>query len=151
MAVDTHAGSYYRARYYDASAGRFLGEDPIGFAGGIDFYFYTKNNPVTFNDPFGWEPNGPGTCGGTTNCDKYKQLKRYDLYLICRSFPNSPKSNCVRFCLQQNFAAGSHGVGSYNDLPVVSVVPFAGDVGSVLGQAFGPATHLMCFERCGLF
>jgi RHS repeat-associated protein len=70
---------YYRARYYDPIVGRFLSEDPIRFSGGIDFYFYTRNNPVTFNDPFGWGPSDHGTCGGTTNCDKYRQLKRYDL------------------------------------------------------------------------
>ena len=27
--------SYYRARYYDPTAGRFLSEDPIEFVGGI--------------------------------------------------------------------------------------------------------------------
>ena len=31
---------YYRARYYDASMGRFLNEDPVQFKGGIDFYSY---------------------------------------------------------------------------------------------------------------
>src|SRR5271165_2552902 len=87
---------YYRARYYDQNAGRFLSEDPARFAGGIDFYAYAKNNPINFNDPYGWAPNGQGTCGGTTNCDKYKQLWRYEIYAICRAFPNDPKSNCIR-------------------------------------------------------
>jgi RHS repeat-associated protein len=27
---------YYRARYYDPATGRFLSEDPTGFAGGIN-------------------------------------------------------------------------------------------------------------------
>src|SRR5579864_3924098 len=63
--------SYYRARYYDPVVGRFTGEDPIRFAGSIDFYLYARNNSVTFNDPFGWQPNGQGTCGGTTDCSKY--------------------------------------------------------------------------------
>jgi len=30
--------SYYRARYYDPAAGRFLSEDPVEFQGGINFY-----------------------------------------------------------------------------------------------------------------
>ena len=142
---------YYRARYYDQNAGRFLSEDPARFAGGIDFYAYAKNNPINFNDPYGWAPNGQGTCGGTTNCDKYKQLWRYDLYAICRAFPNDPKSNCIRLCLQQNFGAGSHGVGSYNDPPIFSGVMPGGDAANALGQAFGPITHLTCFNKCGLF
>ncbi len=45
---------YYRARYYDPSAGRFLSEDPIGFGGGIDFYAYVKNNPANLDDPQGF-------------------------------------------------------------------------------------------------
>ncbi len=45
---------YYRARYYDPKAGRFLSEDPIGFAGGdVNLYSYVWNNPTLFADPFG--------------------------------------------------------------------------------------------------
>jgi RHS repeat-associated protein len=146
---DSESGLYYyRARYYDSSAGRFITEDPARFAAGIDFYSYVKNNPVIFNDPFGWQPN---SCGGTTDCNKYKQLRRYDLYLICQLFPNDPKSNCIRLCLQQNFGAGSHGVGSYFDPPLGSTALIGGDAANVLGQAYGPITHLMCFKKCGLF
>ena len=47
------APSYYRARYYDPQTGRFISEDPLGFAGGIDFYAYTHNHPIDFLDPFG--------------------------------------------------------------------------------------------------
>jgi RHS repeat-associated protein len=52
---DQETGFYFnRARYYDPSSGRFLSEDPLGFAGGdIDFYAYVGNNPVRFVDPFG--------------------------------------------------------------------------------------------------
>jgi len=140
---------YYRARYYDSSLGHFLSEDPIRYSGGIDFYVYAKNNPITLSDPFGWEPN---SCGGTTNCDKYKQLRRYDLYVICRMFPNDPKSNCVRLCLQQSFFAGSHGVGSYPlDPPIAVGGTPGGDLANALGQAYGPITHLVCFQKCGLF
>jgi len=32
---------YYRARYYDAKAGRFITRDPIGFDGGdVNLYVY---------------------------------------------------------------------------------------------------------------
>lgn len=46
---------YYRARYYDPAAGRFLNEDPIGFNGGTNLYPYVANNPVTGTDAFGFD------------------------------------------------------------------------------------------------
>jgi len=48
--------SYYRARYYDPSAGRFLSEDPIQFAGGVNLYRYVSNNSANFRDPLGLCP-----------------------------------------------------------------------------------------------
>ena len=44
---------YYRARYYDQSVGRFLGEDSAGFADGVNFYRYVHNNPGDSTDPSG--------------------------------------------------------------------------------------------------
>ncbi|HPD56937.1 MAG TPA: RHS repeat-associated core domain-containing protein [Smithellaceae bacterium] len=47
---------YYRARYYDAKAGRFITRDPIGFDGGdVNLYAYVGNNPVNLKDPFGFK------------------------------------------------------------------------------------------------
>lgn len=45
--------SYYRARYYDLSAGRFTSEDPLGFGGGENFYRYVYNSPIGLTDPAG--------------------------------------------------------------------------------------------------
>jgi RHS repeat-associated protein len=44
---------FYRARYYDPARGRFAKEDPIGFAGGVNLYAYTLNNPINSTDPSG--------------------------------------------------------------------------------------------------
>ena len=47
------SSSYYRARYYDQTTGRFLSEDPIRPDDGVDLYIYVSNNPVSFTDPLG--------------------------------------------------------------------------------------------------
>jgi len=45
---------YYRARYYDPRAGRFITKDPIGFAGGdVNLYNYIGASPVNYIDPDG--------------------------------------------------------------------------------------------------
>jgi len=45
---------YYRARYFDASVGRFIGQDPIGFsAGDSNLYRYVANSPIKYVDPLG--------------------------------------------------------------------------------------------------
>jgi hypothetical protein len=45
---------YYRARWYDANLGRFISEDPIGFAGGdVNLFGYVWNNPQGYTDPSG--------------------------------------------------------------------------------------------------
>jgi len=55
--------SYYRARYYDASVGRFVAEDPVGFDADPNFYRYVRNNPTIFIDPAGLQI--PGMADGT--------------------------------------------------------------------------------------
>ena len=40
-------------RFYDPNTGRFLSRDPIGYAGGVNLYGYTGNNPVNETDPDG--------------------------------------------------------------------------------------------------
>ncbi|WP_253155892.1 RHS repeat-associated core domain-containing protein [Stieleria tagensis] len=45
---------YYRARFYDPANGRFISQDPIGFASGdTNLYRYVGNNPLDYVDPSG--------------------------------------------------------------------------------------------------
>jgi RHS repeat-associated protein len=44
---------YYRARYYDPKIGRFISEDPEGFAADVNFYAYVGNDPIDYTDPWG--------------------------------------------------------------------------------------------------
>jgi RHS repeat-associated protein len=44
---------YYRARYFSPKFHRFLTEDPLGLAAGVNVYAYTDNNPQKFTDPRG--------------------------------------------------------------------------------------------------
>lgn len=49
----SEAACYYRARYYDPSAGRFSSEDPIRYGGGINFYAFVQNHVLGESDPTG--------------------------------------------------------------------------------------------------
>ncbi|WP_345830371.1 RHS repeat-associated core domain-containing protein [Erwinia sp. HDF1-3R] len=50
---DAETGLHYnRFRYYDPDVGRFISQDPIGLAGGINLYAYAPN-PLKWIDPLG--------------------------------------------------------------------------------------------------
>jgi hypothetical protein len=40
-------------RYYDPALSRFISEDPIGLAGGVNQYAYAENDPQNLSDPLG--------------------------------------------------------------------------------------------------
>jgi len=53
---DEESGLHYnRFRYYDPQIGRFISQDPIGFAGSDNFYEYAPN-PIRWVDPYGLAP-----------------------------------------------------------------------------------------------
>lgn len=56
---------YYRARYYDPQAGRFIREDPLkGISRGVNFHAYVLNNPTKLTDPSGLSAECP--CAGAS-------------------------------------------------------------------------------------
>ena len=48
IALDNHG-----FRYYDASNGRYISNDPIGYEGGFNLYVHCTNDPVNKFDPLG--------------------------------------------------------------------------------------------------
>jgi hypothetical protein len=64
--MHTSCASYYRARYYDTTIGRFISMDPIGFKGGDNHYEFVKNNPLLLRDPKGTCPKDPCVPQGPT-------------------------------------------------------------------------------------
>jgi RHS repeat-associated protein len=75
--LDAETGlMYYRARYYDAELGRFVGRDPLEYVDGLNMYEYVKSRSTLALDPSGlkWEDeymgedyfNGYSTLSGGT-------------------------------------------------------------------------------------
>ena len=64
---------YYRARYFDASVGKFIGQDPIGFsAGDSNLYRYVGNSPLMATDPSGKVKIELVFKGASQLCNEYK-------------------------------------------------------------------------------
>ena len=61
---------YNRARYYNPTWGRFIGEDPIGYWGGdANLYQYGAANPIGLVDPTGLDPGEPDNEWQWPPCD----------------------------------------------------------------------------------
>jgi len=75
---DQETGIYnYRARYYDASIGRFDSEDPLRVNATIDFYPYVLNDPVRWRDP-----NGRKIDWGSIY-NTYENARNYSDLIVC--------------------------------------------------------------------
>ena len=69
---DRDAGLYYiRARYYDATIGRFITEDPVA---SFNLYTYAKNNPLSFVDVNGENPLAIGVIIGVVAWDFFTDV-----------------------------------------------------------------------------
>ncbi len=93
---------YYRARYYLPQTGRFINEDPIGFAGGVDLYEYVTSNPITGRDPTGHtgELTLAGTCiepGGGTLVGAILDTAIWagGLYCMCHALAQTKQETCT--------------------------------------------------------
>ena len=53
---EVHGLDFMRARFHSPVDGRFINEDPIRHAGGLNLYQYANNDPITTVDPEGLAP-----------------------------------------------------------------------------------------------
>jgi RHS repeat-associated protein len=97
---------FYRARYVDPIAGRFMSEDPLGFKGGINFYAFVLNNPVNLRDPLGLKAcenctNAAPLSASSPRCDIYggESYVGTSLKCFCKCAGDSAWSERVRGCL----------------------------------------------------
>jgi len=105
---------YYRARYYNPMAGRFISEDPIRLKGGdYNYYRYVGNNPVNKKDQYGLQAGSPPPPNfGMINQTYHDMLQNgatlLDYYLNDRQYsepvfgldkgPPPIRCDCIRAC-----------------------------------------------------
>ena len=111
--ADASGKTYVRARVLEPQKGRWLTQDPIGFAGGnLNVYLCVHNWPVTLIDPSGLSTFTTGQC--EEKCQdlvekgKLKPGQLGACELICRRWDSQPKacSNLRRYCNHINGHSG---------------------------------------------
>ena len=73
---------YYKARYYDASLGRFNSADSLIMPEsiqGMNRYMYVEGNPVKYNDPTGHSPIDKAIGDAIGRAFRFPNLKKFDL------------------------------------------------------------------------
>lgn len=130
-------GFYYmRARYYDPKVGRFISEDPIGFAGGdVNLMAYVGNNPLLLIDPLGLQwlrMAGDPAVMGSKSKNVPESLQPDAKWMMVFEF-NVP--NFYETSKQYDALLGALGIDNpYKDLPtaVVTIVTMPITFGTAL-------------------
>jgi RHS repeat-associated protein len=120
--------SFFRNRFYDDIMARFLQEDPIGLAGGINLYGFAGGDPVNHTDPFGLCP--AEMTDDSIPCTKIAQLDPIEVNgqraLGFEIVGEVSRDNCIADASQLLFSIGATAfsgglLGAVNPLPVSEV------------------------------
>ncbi len=121
---------YYRARYYDPQLMRFISEDPIGLAGGVNSYAYVGGNPVSRTDPTGLLFGGlvnAGECYGDSAAQHWadKQVQTGNpLYMVPGLLaslwtPSTSDTTAMTLALGGMAGSGLANLGAYVKNPIL--------------------------------
>ena len=128
-----------RARYYNPRIMRFLNADPIGFAGGSNWYAAFNGNPLSFMDPSGYCAQGGGSSGnsytsvaGTAfqNNATTPMMSRQDFVSIQSRLPTDTTGDLILSGMQTMTPAPFAYGAVHKDLPG-SVEPSLGALGGI--------------------
>lgn len=115
---------FYRGRYYNPILQRFVSEDPIGIAGGINLHAYVSNNPFGCSDPFGRD--------GTQQGQSQQQVNPLQHYIENQ---NAPATDAGRYdALGQAGKMADAGVKTGLVVAGVEAAPVVAIVGGPGGQ-----------------
>ena len=162
--TDANGLLYMRARYYNPYLCRFLNPDPIGFAGGLNFYAYADGNPVSLIDPFGLSAVGDyfydvgqvfagyGQAIGDTAMGLYNGVYHWDDTLAgLRNIVTHPVQayNAISQGVSDTWNSGLQGQGQVIGHVLITAATFgAAKATSVVGNA-GRVSETVTVSRWG--
>jgi RHS repeat-associated protein len=146
---------YYRARYFDTNSGRFIGQDPIGFASGdgSNLYSYVKNRPVDRVDPLGLFGVVEDQTRAITYEDRNGQHLVADIDIVIGARINDPDLRIQSDRTIALIAYSSTNQGSLANRSLVPDLRSDDDAGHIIGRQLGGsgtnANNLFAQARSG--
>jgi RHS repeat-associated protein len=113
--VSTFSFYEYRARAYNPILGRFMSEDPKGFAGGdYNLFRYCHNDPIDMTDPMGLDDTAPTYNPQQTSLQKAEKDNSYNFImgLMQRQFNSAISAGMAGYSAWSALSTLTTGQGS---------------------------------------